>query len=543
MLAEHAILGGFVPAAAAYYASPFLVGPWEFMGSWDDSINFVENSMIQLPLTPASIYTMFTAIKINVYEPLAWLLKAVVFSILGMDAYAVRLVTLGLHVCNCILLYFAAMRLLCLLRPSASSTSLGCLVGTVIYGVHPLHIEVIGWPSAQPYALALLCTLLCFHCHLRTIESTPSRGWATLSLACYVCSVWSKSVVIFTPVGILLIDVLHQSPRILFEWRYYLARSGFAVAAFCLLATMVLANTDGTHLDADVLHLTWPERWLKAAVVWLWPLRMFLWPTQLRFHYEMPTTLDPLEPLVFLSIVAGFGFTICSVQRPATAAAWLFYSVMLVPVSGLVQHGLVFLAADRYAYIPTIVVVPLCGAAFGHLHSPRRVAALGCLWAAALTHVSVLQLHTWRDEETLFRHGLHVDPSDWRALDRLQELLVRSNRATEAMPIIERALVYTPTHGLKAQLQVAKCLMLLQRTKEACAIYETLLADHPTNAHVNNNFGICLWKQGRVSAARLHFQVAVNGTGLTRGDTSAAVNIELVDAWDPRTPIHARVMW
>ena len=33
---------------------------------------------------------------------------------------------------------------------------IGCMLAACIYGCHPVHAEVIGWASAQPYALASL---------------------------------------------------------------------------------------------------------------------------------------------------------------------------------------------------------------------------------------------------------------------------------------------------------------------------------------------------------------------------------------------------
>ncbi|RHY92296.1 hypothetical protein DYB31_015180, partial [Aphanomyces astaci] len=156
-------------AAVAYYASPFLHGPWEFIASWDDSINFLDNTMIQQPLSISSIVSMFTTVKINVYEPLSWLLKALVHSVWGMDPFAVRTVTLVLHWVNCLVLYATSARLL---RQLGQPHPLGCFIGTLLYAVHPIHVEVVGWPSAQPYALAMLFTLLCFYTHLHALECT-----------------------------------------------------------------------------------------------------------------------------------------------------------------------------------------------------------------------------------------------------------------------------------------------------------------------------------------------------------------------------------
>ncbi|KAF0747538.1 hypothetical protein AaE_007687, partial [Aphanomyces astaci] len=448
------LVGTVASAAVAYYASPFLHGPWEFIASWDDSINFLDNTMIQQPLSISSIVSMFTTVKINVYEPLSWLLKALVHSVWGMDPFAVRTVTLVLHWVNCLVLYATSARLL---RQLGQPHPLGCFIGTLLYAVHPIHVEVVGWPSAQPYALAMLFTLLCFYTHLHALECTSRhhrRFFSILSMGMprdtsrlYVCSVLSKSAAILVPVGIIAMDIVLSTPPQPCSWnrrattlallRYALSKAGYGVSMLGLACMTAAANADGAMVDTDILHLSMTQRCMKAVVVLLWPVRKLLWPTPLRYHYQLPSTLHASwidSPLWLLSATATAGITTCTISsssssclyrdfvfitRPntithsvAALAAWTFYLAMLLPVSGLVQHGLVVLAADRYVYFPAIVVVPAVGQLFTHIDtmcypSNRTLAVVSlCAVALCLAHVATLQLESWRTAEAVFRHGL-----------------------------------------------------------------------------------------------------------------------------------------
>ncbi|RHY32961.1 hypothetical protein DYB32_002070 [Aphanomyces invadans] len=421
MLRDSVVVAAWTCLVAAYYASPFVRGPWEFIGAWDDSINFVDNALIQHPLSLASVGTMFQTVKINVYEPLAWLLKALVHSAFGMDSYAVRVATLGIHLVNATVLYATAARLLRMLHRPAP---LGCFLGTLVYAVHPIHVEIVGWPSAQPYALAMLFTLLSFYTHLESVDATNAHHPCTLTdpVGLYVCSVLSKSAAILAPVGIVAMDVVlttsHEKAThppwrhkdLVRRWmRYGASQGGYVLAMAGLVSVTWHANADGAAVDSDIIHLTLSERAMKVVFVLMWPIRMFLWPTCLRFHYQLPPSLHVLDN------------------------------------------------------------------------------SLGLLSAAAVVAITV---------------------------------------------------------GLKAQLHVAKCYMLLGQTNDACAIYAALYVDHPTYAHVLNNMGVCAWKHGRLRAARDYFvEAATHGTGLTRGDTSPQTNLALVDEWNPRTRIVARIMW
>ena len=61
-------------AVAAPYAFQLARGHWEFIDIWDDDGNFINNSMVQ-DLTFANVLAMLVEVRINVYEPLSWLLK------------------------------------------------------------------------------------------------------------------------------------------------------------------------------------------------------------------------------------------------------------------------------------------------------------------------------------------------------------------------------------------------------------------------------------------------------------------------------------
>ena len=55
---------------------------WEFIESWDDKSNFLENDIYK-SLDVQNLWRMLTEIHINVYEPVAWVFKAIVFHFFG----------------------------------------------------------------------------------------------------------------------------------------------------------------------------------------------------------------------------------------------------------------------------------------------------------------------------------------------------------------------------------------------------------------------------------------------------------------------------
>ena len=80
------------------------VSDWTFLSTWDDDGNFLENQIIR-GLTYDNIYQMMVAVRINVWEPLGWLMKALVYSCCGLDSLSNRIAAFMLHTINSVLLY------------------------------------------------------------------------------------------------------------------------------------------------------------------------------------------------------------------------------------------------------------------------------------------------------------------------------------------------------------------------------------------------------------------------------------------------------
>ncbi|KAG7388218.1 hypothetical protein PHYBOEH_007974 [Phytophthora boehmeriae] len=183
----------FCIAVLIVYVSPFFVfrspKDWDFIFIWDDRSNFVENDVLQSSFSLDTIYAMLTMIRINVYEPLAWILKFAVTKLVGLDSWWVRLVSVIVHVGAGMVLAKAAAVLLDidyllakLNRSGGVQTDMqqlqswsnrhfpACCLSAVLFLIHPIHVEVIAWPSAQSYTLAALFSNLAILVHVQDID-------------------------------------------------------------------------------------------------------------------------------------------------------------------------------------------------------------------------------------------------------------------------------------------------------------------------------------------------------------------------------------
>ena len=516
----------------------------------------MRNEIVNVPISTESLRSMFLITRINVYEPFGWLLKAFVqrsairaIAMLGMssagdgvDAHAQRAATLGLHAAAAALLYCLVSRILALVSPSTPCwvRKLACAAAAAAWGVHPIHAEVVGWPSAQPYSLALVWALLALHCRMSELQITlgPSLHsqraklftWRLLGPLLYLAATMSKSVVLPLPAALLALDLAlgrgQESGKC--DLRQTLAGflrytvcelSIWALVAGTMACVTIQANTLGTHEHTDVLHLSsLRDRAVKGMLTTWFIVRQTIWPLSLRPHYaiSLPAELDLGTPGGAEACLATAGtlasaLVACSALRlrPWLTATWLHVGATLLPTCGLIQHGMIQRGGDRYAYLPSLVCVPLLAAlliSFWPTHrrtpeptkrpattdteidtdgragrSPSFTLALvallvvGTCWA----HLASLQVRIWANDATMFDYSLSVDPRDWRILDTYGEYLLGRGDDERAREMMARSIDALPlvASSMKATLTHAKNHFLLGDADSACALYQAAIQD------------------------------------------------------------------
>ena len=83
---------------------------------------------------------------------------------------------------------------------------LSVILCSAFFAVHPVNVEVIGWPSAQSYLLAAAFALLSTLCFLRYLETRVKRNidkteFLAASVLFYALSALSKGAFILLPVA------------------------------------------------------------------------------------------------------------------------------------------------------------------------------------------------------------------------------------------------------------------------------------------------------------------------------------------------------
>ena len=226
--------------------------------------------------------------------------------------------------------------------------------------------------------------------------------------------------------------------------------------------------------------------------------------------------------MALLALLAAF----CLVRtrrQPAWPALLGAYLVTLLPVMGLVQVGAQAMA-DRYTYLPGLVVAVAVGAAVSRLlmvtppHPAVRalVAAPVALVLALWVGLSVRQIGVWHDSETLWSHVLRHQPDNIEAHNNRADYYCQAGRLAQALADYTAALAATPVlapeHVSKRRAAIfndrAVTLARLGGLKDAVADQSEAIRLRPDRADYYANRARMLEQLGRADAAALDWRRA-----------------------------------
>ena len=198
-----------------------------------------------LQSTPTDLLKMFLSGGGDYYRPLTFVSFIFDLQLWGRNAAAFHLVNVALHLCNTLLVYYLASRLV---TPPRDSSYAALLAG-LLFALHPVNVEAVMWVAGRTDLLCCLFFLLALVLVVET-ELTKIRAAAGLFL-CLLLSLWSKeaSIGLFGVVAITWL--LHRKEPGDLHRLWLVIASGAATALYLLLRTGLHAK-----LDSGVAKIT-----------------------------------------------------------------------------------------------------------------------------------------------------------------------------------------------------------------------------------------------------------------------------------------------
>lgn len=477
---------------------------------YDDPDYVTDNVAVLSGISWKSIVWAFTSSHSGNWHPITWLSHMFDVTLYGLDPRGHHLTSLIFHTANTLLLFTLLRQL--------TGAHWRSVVVTLLFALHPLHVESAVWISARKDLLStffLFFTLLSYYRY--TLSSSYSLYISTLLLS--ICSLMSKQMFITLPFILLLLDWWPLNrfsvKRLDQDWKTIKKLvveklPFFAIAAGASLITYISHENVGTV--ASITPLAIFENVGRAFVTITAYLIKMLLPINLAVFY--PYRPDFPSPGVFIpSILFFVAMTIaalhCRRRFPFVTFGWFWYILTILPVIGIVQIGNMSMA-DRYTYVPLVgpFVAGVWGASEVMARWPKVKAATvicTCLILIFLGIATFRQTRYWYNGITVFSHASIVVKDNWLAFDNLGASYLILEGANNKLNIAASVRKPIPS-SIRAAASIPNEFPLqsaIKALREAIRIW-------PEYHSAHYNLGLAYILLGNPEAALVEYRILVN---------------------------------
>ncbi len=467
---------------------------------YDDRSQILKNPWIWrarfLPnLVSRAVWSFKGDLPSNYYRPVQTLLYFLAAHLGGRHPFGFHLASVLAHALSTGMAFVLLRRMTT--EPRAALASL-------LFAVHPAHVESVAWIAGSTDVNCAFLFLSGLVVWSMALESTGRRS--TVLALCFgtlfFLALWAKETAVVMPVLALALTCAppgaggqplrrDASPRRRDALRLAAIGAGF----FGLYLALRLAALGGLwtlnrHPELSSMDLAasglalLPRYCLVAFFPWnLVPDRVFVPASGLS---------DPLA-IGGAAILAGALAITVALRRTAPAAAFAI-ALFILPLLPVLQVQYVGsnAQADRYLYIPALgACLLVVESAAGVLRPfPEHLGKKGLVWgcallalAAAIRTVSASPM--WRDDETLAKTGIALEPRSVNMRLLLIGVLDGAGRTEEAFRVAEESARLLPGDRLvAASLAGMRAQHDAKTPQEQIAILQTAISADPLHPYL-----------------------------------------------------------
>ena len=248
------IVAGLTVATLAIFAQ---VGSHEFL-LYDDPEYVTSNLQVRAGLTWHGLLWSFKTFAAGNWHPLTWISHMLDVQLFGLDSGSHHLVNVAIHLLATIFLFLFLAR--------ATGSEWKSAFVALVFAIHPLHVESVGWVAERKDVLSGLFVVLSLGAYL-SYAARPSLKRYLLVVLAFALALMAKPTAVTFPLLMLLLDVwplrrlrvwdklpLFLMSGVAATLTFVAQRSSGAVSSIYvlgLLVTPLLPETRGRPLPED----------------------------------------------------------------------------------------------------------------------------------------------------------------------------------------------------------------------------------------------------------------------------------------------------
>ncbi len=448
-----------------------------------------------------AIFSSFYSANYNPFTTLTWWFE---YNTFGLNPFPYHVTNLLLHLLNTLLVFKLSERL--------SGKQITALVVTVLFAIHPMHVESVAWVSERKDVLYTAFYLLSLLVYLRylSLGLNAKYYWGVLLL--FLAALFSKSAAVTLPVLLVVIDV--------YKGRKINGRAILEKVPFLLLSVVFgVVNIIAQGAVGAINDLTSSYGFVNRIFLFTSGLAAYLTeilvPLNLAVIHYLPTQNNGMLPWMYyasLPVLLIIGWAIA--RRSAFRKEIVFgVAFFLVAISVMLQVLAVgsMLFAERYTYVPYIGLFYLIGQMVSAgVEGKNGKAIIGVLSAVVILYsiASWQRMAVWNNDDTIVADIIDHNPDIYygywmrgnleKAGGKLQEALQDYSHAIDLNnkfddSYFNRGVIYDNAGNIQAAIQD----------------YSKAITINPKSADAYNNRGWAYFRSGDVRSSINDFNQAI----------------------------------
>ncbi|MEI7818089.1 MAG: tetratricopeptide repeat protein [Desulfuromonadales bacterium] len=348
------------------------------------------------------------------------------YALFGLDPWGYHFQNIFWHALNCWLVYLVAIKLNLSVKVAWLSS--------LLFLVHPIHVEVVANSSHRKDSLALAFLLMALLSYIKIFEqkSTLHRWmWLVCSLILWITAFFAKGNSLVFPIIAMAYEyaLVPEDKRLIVRWKqmvpvlcisslvglvpwyFYIS----TLPSFKIAIIGAFAKTE----NLAVFSLTAYILMLLKSVVFMFLKLLVPLNLSMEYIYTVPVSFLDFWVLSSLILIPAVCFFTYKWKKTSPTLFFLltFAVILWLPTANIVWHFSYF-AADRYMYAPSaglcILAVLISEQTF--IAVRRYVIFLWLFIFCLCATLSWKQASIWNSEMTLYSNMLKISPRSLEAM-------------------------------------------------------------------------------------------------------------------------------
>jgi protein O-mannosyl-transferase len=421
----------------------------------------------------------------------------------GSNPFSYHLVNLMIHFINTGLVFLIVLRLLKMAGWLKEKAMVASIIGAVVFAIHPLQTESVGYVAGRSESLASLFLLLAYAVFLYRRHESISWVEAILVLILFGAGMKTKENAVSLAGILILTDLFWPAPfsvrGLKRNWRLYsIMVPGALVAAGLVFRLLATAQTAGFSL---VTFKWYQYAFTEARAIFTY-IRMAIFPIGQSLDHDYATSHTILEhgAIYYMILLAALvvGSILLRRRYPLFCFGLLMFLIWLAPTSSVIplDDALV----ERRMYLALLGLIFMgCEVGLRLRLSRPAGAAILCLIGLVFGKLCFDRNRLWGEPDRLLELAAAGAVHNPRPLLNFTEILIQRNRCDLAPSYLERAERRLP-NNYYVNAAWGRTLACLGHLDQALARLQVAAQIHPCS-QVYEWMGLVYGQMGQLAEA------------------------------------------